>query len=173
MSDINARGHEIGYHASIDTYQNRDLIQQEMNLLRGACNNVGVGQASYGSRQHYLRIKVPVTLRHLASAAVAYDTSLGYADHAGFRCGTCWEYEFFDVEKRERIGILERPLIVMECSVIDEQYMGLGHGQTALETMLGLARLCRTFSGDFTLLWHNSLLTSQEEIQLYKEVLAC
>jgi hypothetical protein len=169
MSDIHVRGHEIGYHASINTYRDRNLIQKEMNLLRDACKNVAVRQDSFGSRQHYLRIQVPVTLRYLAEVGVAYDTSLGYADHAGFRCGTCWEYEFYDLENRKRLGIVERPLIVMECSVIDDQYMGLGHGQAALEIILRLARLCRAFSGDFTMLWHNTRLIAAESRNLYEQ----
>jgi hypothetical protein len=51
--------------------------------------------------------------------------------------------------------------------------MGLGWGAEAFEEMAKLKARCRMFAGDFTLLWHNSMLLSQEEIQLYKEVLAC
>jgi peptidoglycan/xylan/chitin deacetylase (PgdA/CDA1 family) len=168
MSDIHTRGHEIGYHASIDTYQDRALVQKEVALLRRACENIGCRPAAYGGRQHYLRVRVPVTLRYLAEAGMAYDTTLGYADHAGFRCGTCWEYPFYDLEERRVLPIAERPLIVMECSVCDPSYMGFGTGEHALEFMLRLARLCRQFCGDFTLLWHNTRLTSPEERRLFE-----
>lgn len=168
LSDIHAHGHEIGYHASIATYQDAALIQQEMAMLRTASENVGAGQAAYGGRQHYLRIRVPTTLRHLASAGMAYDTTLGYADHAGFRCGTCWEYPFYDLETRRVLPIVERPLVVMECSVIDDMYMGLGIGDEALRLMLRLADMCRRFRGDFTLLWHNTRLISPEERRFFE-----
>jgi hypothetical protein len=172
MSDIHARGHEIGYHASIDTYQDADLIQKEVALLRWACEQIGVKQALYGSRQHYLRIQVPATLRHLAKAGLVYDTTLGYADHAGFRCGTCWEYPFYDSRERRPAGIVERPLVVMDCSVMDDQYMGLGVGEVALESMVRLAGACRRVSGDFTLLWHNSRLVLPSERRLFERLLA-
>ena len=172
MSDIAARGHEIGYHASLETYQDAELIQKELGLLQDACGKIGVRQPLNGSRQHYLRVRVPLTLRNLASAGLAYDTTLGFADHAGFRCGTCWEYPFYDLEERRTLTILERPLIVMECSVMDKQYMGMGAGKETLEYMLRLAGHCRRMEGDFTLLWHNTRLVSPRERWVFEELLS-
>jgi len=172
ISEIHERGHEVGYHASIETYQDGKLMQKELALLRDACDEAGATQTTYGSRQHYLRMRVPVTLRHLADAGLTYDTTLGYAEHAGFRCGTCWEYPFYDLEKRKPLRIVERPLIVMECSVINDGYMGLGTGSEALKAMLKLADICRRFSGDFTLLWHNSRLVLPEERHLFETLVA-
>jgi len=77
------------------------------------------------------------------------------------------------VATRHRLYVRERPLVVMECSVSDPDYMGLGFGAEAFEEMAKLKARCRMFAGDFTLLWHNSRLVLQAEIQLYKEVLAC
>lgn len=37
---------------------------------------------------------------------------------AGFRCGICYEYPFFDVCKREKLNLKIRPLIVMEAALI-------------------------------------------------------
>ena len=51
----------------------------------------------------------------------------------------------------------ERPLIVMECSVIAERYLGLGYSEQALALMQGYRDTCHRFGGDFTLLWHNAI----------------
>ncbi len=171
FSAIHQRGHEIGYHASIDTFLDPDLMQSEVSLLRAACLKAGAGQPEFGSRQHYLRIQVPTTLKHLAAAGLRYDSSLGFADHAGFRCGTCWEYPFYDIQARTALPIVERPLIVMECSVIDPKYMGMGTGPEALNFMLRLANECRRFKGDFTLLWHNNRLMAANERCLFEELI--
>jgi hypothetical protein len=77
------------------------------------------------------------------------------------------------VETRHRLHVRERPLVVMEDSVRQPYYMGLGCGAEAFEEMAKLKARCRMFAGDFTLLWHNSGLLLPKEIQLYKEVLAC
>lgn len=171
ISLIHERGHEIGYHASIATYLDPDLIRSEVSLLWEACSQAGVTQPDFGSRQHYLRIQVPTTLKHLSKAGLRYDSSLGFADHAGFRCGTCWEYPFFDIETRTVLPIVERPLIVMECSVIDPKYMGMGTGPEAFNFMLRLANECRRFKGDFTLLWHNNRLIAENERCLFEELI--
>jgi hypothetical protein len=71
------------------------------------------------------------------------------------------------IRSRERCG--ERPLVVVEGSVIEPGYMGLGVGAAAFEAMARLKVRCRMFAGDFTLLWHNSTLLSQEEIRLIKK----
>ena len=46
----------------------------------------------------------------------------------------------------------ERPLIVMECSVIAECYLGLGYTDQALDLMLTLKARALRHGGDFTLL---------------------
>ena len=51
---------------------------------------IGVDQKKFGGRMHYLRIKWPTTLYFWEKAKFAYDSSMGYADLPGFRCGTCF-----------------------------------------------------------------------------------
>jgi len=97
------------------------------------------------------------------------DSTLSYADHAGFRCGICYEFSVFDLEKRQVLPLRERPLIVMEGSVLGEQYMKLS-GQEALGYMLMLKERCQQFNGDFTLLWHNSSFTDPRQWEMYGEV---
>jgi hypothetical protein len=60
----------------------------------------------------------------------------------------------------------------MECSVIDHEYLGLGYSQEALAHMKMLKQRCRHFNGDFTLLWHNSHLTSAADRVFYLEMIA-
>jgi hypothetical protein len=59
----------------------------------------------------------------------------------------------------------------MECSIIDERYMGLGTGEAALKMFLSLKSTCQQFDGDFTLLWHNSRLVDINELGLYEAII--
>ena len=77
----------------------------------------------------------------------------------------------YDVVKQQPLKLTERPLIAMECSVIDERYMGLGTGEAAFEVFQSLKTACQQFQGDFTLLWHNSRLIEVEEQRLYERIL--
>jgi hypothetical protein len=165
---IHERGHEIGFHPGYSTYCHPDAFMRSIERLRRVLEEEGIQQPLLGGRQHYLRWEMPYTARLWSQAGLDYDSTLSYADHAGFRCGTCREFELFDVIERVPLGVRERPLIVMDCSIVDERYMGLGDGDTAIERMLQLKRHCSTVGGSFSLLWHNSYFDSQAQRQVYQ-----
>ena len=85
MRRINERGHEIGLHPSYDTFQKPDRLKKEANRLKRICAEEGIEQAQWGGRMHYLRWEQPQTMRAWVDAGMNYDSTLGYADHAGFR----------------------------------------------------------------------------------------
>lgn len=169
---IHDRGHEIGLHPSYNTYQRPDLIAQEFRRLRSVCAEEGVEQDEWGGRMHYLRWKHPATLQAWDEAGLNYDSTLGYADHPGFRCGTCFEYPSFDTKKNTMRRLRIRPLIAMECTVIASRYLGLGCSQMALDKLSSLKDACRSVGGSFTLLWHNTQLVKKSETLLYRRLIA-
>lgn len=172
MRRIHERGHEIGLHPSYNTYQNPHIIVNEAKRLKQACAQEGIQQAQWGGRMHYLRWEQPTTLQGWEQAGMSYDSSLGYADHAGFRCGTCFEYPAFDPQTQQMLNLNIRPLIAMECSIMDAAYMNLGHGEAALDKLTELRNKCKAVNGSFTLLWHNNRLINKEERKLYQTVVS-
>lgn len=159
LREIHARGHEIGLHPSYDTYQKPELISKEADRLRRVCDEEGIEQDQWGGRMHFLRWEQPKTLRAWAAAGMDYDSTLGYADRPGFRSGTCFEYPAYDPVAQEALSLTLRPLVVMECTVIDEKYMGLGYTSSTVRTFTRLQDTCRKVRGQFSILWHNSYLT--------------
>jgi hypothetical protein len=172
MTCIHERRHEIGLHPSYQSYNNPGMILQESNVLRRIMDQENILQNKIGSRMHYLRWKHPATLFAINDARIDFDSTLGYAARAGFRCGTCFEYPSFNTETQRRMTLRIRPLIAMEGSIIRSEYMGLGIGEQALEEFKKLKDKCRLIGGSFTLLWHNSDLCSTGERWLYKSVLS-
>lgn len=170
MRRIHERGHEIGLHPSYSTYKDPDLIAKEAARLRMICEEERIEQSTWGGRMHYLRWQNPVTMRGWEKARMTYDNSLAYADYAGFRCGTCCEYPAFDVEERRQLTLRLRPLIVMEGTVLSSKYMGIDRYEAALQTMEQLKAACRVVRGSFTLLWHNTQLSSTAQQLLYKRI---
>src|SRR5699024_2931534 len=147
---IHARGHEIGLHPSYNTYLEPGQIALEAERLRRVCAEEGVDQAKWGGRMHYLQWQQPATLRAWEAAGMSYDSTMTYADHAGFRCGTCFEYPAFDPVAGRRLNLRIRPLVVMEGSVLATQYMALSSASEARERILKLKRICRSVNGTFT-----------------------
>jgi hypothetical protein len=97
-----------------------------------------------------------------------YDSTLGYADHPGFRCGTCFEYPMFDATMQRALCVRQRPLVLMECSILSTRYLGMGYSDEALALMMRYQECCRRVGGNFTLLWHNSYFANQEDRRFYQ-----
>lgn len=102
---------------------------------------------------------------------MTYDSTMSYADHAGFRCGTCHEYPAFDPVKQETVKLRIRPLIAMECTVLDQKYMGLTRTADAYDVFMKLKNACKSVGATFTLLWHNTQFTTQQQRELYEAVI--
>jgi len=170
MRSIHERGHEIGLHPSYNSYQSVEQLKSEANNLRRVMDDEGIHQDILGGRQHYLRWDARLTPGNWEKAELAYDSTLSFSDCAGFRCGTCYEYPLYDLIARRQLNVFERPLVLMESSIISKQYMGLGYSEISLEKMLGLYERCRQFDGQFTLLWHNSHFSNPEDESFYKKL---
>lgn len=166
---IHARGHEIGLHPSYATYLDPSRVAAEWAALQRACVAEGVEQESFGGRQHYLRWRNPATWRAWEGAGLAWDSSLGFADRSGFRCGTSRSYPAFDLERRRPLALRERPLVAMDATLLG--YEGLDW-DAAAERALALAAACHHHGGDFTLLVHNTTLASPRARRWYEELVA-
>ena len=167
---IYARGHEIGLHPSFETYLDADQLGREADKLRAVLNEESIPSVALGGRMHYLRWRTPETMRGWEQAGMTYDSTLGYADHVGFRCGTSHEYPAFDLQVRQRLRLRLRPLIVMERSLFSPKYLGVS-AEHALCEIATLKDRCRKFNGVFTLLWHNSELVDNVSRSSYCSVI--
>ncbi|PIE66205.1 MAG: hypothetical protein CSA26_01310 [Desulfobacterales bacterium] len=165
---IDKRGHHIGFHPSYEAGLNQQIWQEELDALQRAVGDIPL----VGGREHFLRFQTPLTWRFWSASELVYDTTLSFADRAGFRCGVCYPFQVFDVEQRKMLNIVERPLVMMECTVIDERYMHFGPTQEALEYMKMLKKRCSIFYGEFVLLWHNTRFVDEDEIEMYKILVA-
>jgi hypothetical protein len=130
----------------------------------------GIEQDQWGGRQHYLRWEASTTWQNWADAGLSYDSTLSYADRAGFRCGVCYEFPTFNLRKRQQLDLNERPLIVMDASLFGKEYMKLAP-QAGLRKILAVAKICKNYNGQFTLLWHNGTLLTASQKHLYREAL--
>jgi hypothetical protein len=77
------------------------------------------------------------------------DSTCGYAEKEGFRCGTGNEFPVFNIINRKQLKLSERPLIVINCNLFDYQNMDC---QNAFHKVRKMGQ----FNSDLTMLWHNS-----------------
>ncbi len=148
ISQIKSRGHIIGLHGSYNSYDNEQLFRREKEKLEEA-----IQAPLKEGRQHFLRFENPGTWRIWEENNMKVDSTLGYADHIGFRCGVCYDYPVFDILKQKTLHLYERPLIIMEVTLVNYQKLSVDH---ALNTILEYKKKIARYNGNFVILWHNS-----------------
>lgn len=148
MEKIAARGHGIGFHPSYEAFENQEMFEQELASLR-EISPVGITSG----RQHYLRFDAPRTWQMWEAAGLREDSTLGYPEAEGFRCGICHDFPVFDTKQRKMLSLREKPLLAMDVTLA--QYRRYTPEQAA-ESLAQLRREVEKHGGDFTLLWHNS-----------------
>lgn len=164
IGNIVERGWEVGLHGGHSTYLNAHEMKEKKERLEKVTHKPVLGY-----RNHYLRFKVPDTWECLSKAGFLYDSTLGYADCAGFRNGMCHPFRPFNLNTNNEINILEIPLVVMD-DTLDQKYMRLdSRGKWELIKML-IDRVAAC-QGVFTLLWHNTYMNG-ENLELYEKILA-
>ena len=168
MRDIHRRGHRIGLHPGYLTRDDPAEIARQFEMLRAAADQIGIEQEEWGGRQHFLRWRNPHTWRGWDRAGLDYDSTLGFADHVGFRCGVCYPFRTFDVVARRPLRLLERPLQVMDVTLTD--YMGLSPDE-GIARADSLARTIRRYGGEMQVLWHNTHLLTRGARDHYQRLI--
>lgn len=171
IQEIIDRGHEVGLHMSFNSYNDKHQLKKEIRKLQKVLTKLGITNRTLGGRQHYLRWSALYSPGYQDLIGLNYDTTLGYAEKPGFRCGICYEYSMYDLYNREPLKIIQRPLVLMEQSVLSSSYMGLKPDHTALNVMKKLKRICEKFQGDFTLLWHNNNFQKKSHRDIYLNII--
>jgi hypothetical protein len=157
-----SRGVEMGVHPSYSTFGSAATLRREVSAVRQ-----WIGHFELGGRQDYLRWN-PDTWRLWESLGMAYDASVGYADHIGFRSGTSHPYRPWLFSEQREANLLEIPLLAMDTTLL--HYMKL-HPQQALSRLLDLVAHCRAVGGVFTLLWHHTNLMESGHAAIYQQLL--
>jgi hypothetical protein len=170
MLNIRQRGHEIGLHPSYEAYKDVEQLRAEFRLLLDTADKLNIEQKGWGGRQHYLRWENPNTWQNWEEIGLNYDATLSFADHVGFRCGTCHEFPVFNLRTRRTLRLRERPLIAMDATLLEQQYMALEPEQV-LGRIERLSNAVRCYDGAFSLLWHNSNLAQSWQKQFYLRVI--
>lgn len=161
------KNHIVGVHPSYGTFENSKQLKTEKNRLDNQTGNAKVSEG----RQHYLRVTIPKTFCDWAAVGLKVDSSIGYHDYGGFRSGICYEYQLFNVLKREKIELMERPLIVMDVAMEREAE----NEQQLYDKVLELAKTVKKYNGDFVFLWHNNNLRHPYWVwsqKMYPEIIA-
>ena len=151
-----------GIHPSWQSGNDPSLIRSEIQTLQRI-----IDKRVTSSRQHFIRLTLPHTFRHLIDAGIEEDFSMGYGSINGFRASVTTPFPWYDLEKDEETNLLLYPFCFMESNSFFEQKFTPAQ---ALEEMRHYYKEVKAVNGMLITLWHNTFLGTDELYSGWREV---
>ena len=157
----------VGIHPSYSSYLNKGKVKTEVQNLSKVLNREIIM-----SRQHFLRLRMPLSYQILIDLDITDDYTMGYATLTGFRAGIADTYRFFDLEHDNVTNLNIHPFAVMDGTLRD--YLDLNIDES-YEKTAKLIDEVKKVNGTFILLWHNETLSDEKRWTgwkaLYRKIL--
>jgi hypothetical protein len=144
----------IGVHPSYASNSDLARVGQEQAQLQNV-----IRRPVTASRQHYLKMRMPLTFRNLVELGITDEYSMGYAELPGFRASIAVPYTFYDLELEVELPLTVHPFAFMDVTYGD--YLGLS-AQDALAKMLHWIPIHQKVGGSLISVWHNRTFSEHE-----------
>ena len=158
---------KVGIHPSYNSYLNKEKVKMEIDRLSNVLN-----REITMSRQHFLRLRMPLSYQILIDMDITDDYTMGYATLPGFRAGIADTFRFFDLEHDNVTNLNIHPFAVMDGTMRD--YLELNTDES-YEKVTKLIQEVKNVNGTFILLWHNETLSGEKRwegwITLYRKII--
>jgi hypothetical protein len=148
----------MGIHTSYAAGIDPKRIKEEVKVL----DRLAKKKTLY-NRNHFLNSREPWDMQYLLNAGITDDFTMGYADIAGFRLGTCRPVRWINPVLQELTTLTLHPLTVMDGSLSDKRYMFL-NAHDAYEYTVRLIDVVEKWNGELVLLWHNTSVTKDPKL---------
>jgi hypothetical protein len=158
----------FGLHASYEAGCNPVLIPAEKEKLETFTN-----RKITCNRNHFLNNREPGDFEMLIESGITDDFSMGYADMAGFRLGTCRPVKWINPEKKTLTSLTLHSLLIMDNSLSDKKYMYM-NAHDAYEYCIRLFNNVESYNGELVFLWHNTMVENNPQLyhrKLYRDLL--
>lgn len=150
IKDLQSHGVTVGLHGGYDSFDDKIIFATEKSRFETVC-----GCEISAVRQHFLRFDVRKTPQIWQECGIRSDSTLGFPEHEGFRCGTCHPYSLYDIENDCALEVVEHPLVAMDTTLF--QYRELTK-EEAFASICRLYERCKAVEGNFVMLWHNTTM---------------
>jgi len=162
IAQLREYGVALGIHPGYQTFDSPETFSAEVSEMTEL-----LGTRQVGGRQDFLRWR-PNTWVEWDTAGLAYDASIAFADHSGFRAGTAYAYHPWLLSENREARLLEIPVVAMDSTL--QGYMALQPAE-ALAVLRACVQRCRAVGGIFHLVWHNTKMMDAGYASIYETLL--
>ncbi|MCD4746380.1 MAG: polysaccharide deacetylase family protein [Bacteroidales bacterium] len=145
---------QVGIHPSFGSNTNLKKLKTEVERLSKVLN-----KEITKSRQHFLKLDLPVTYRNLINLDITDDYTMGFAAAIGFRAGICNSFMFYNIDLDTETNLRVHPFAIMEGTLRD--YMNVSASE-ALSYIKPIIEEVKAVNGTFITLWHNESLSNSK-----------
>ena len=138
---------EIGIHGTNKSATDLECLNSNITELIKYSN-----YTISGIRQHRLIFDINITPFLHEKAGLLYDTTLGFAEHEGFRNSYCLPFKLYNFKEERPFNTWEIPLNIMDATLFEYRKLNTSDAFNSVKSII--EEIIR-FNGIFTLLWHN------------------
>ena len=165
MREIDRRGWEVGLHPTWHTFDDPDELARQKAQIEAEIDSEIVSV-----RQHFLHYDINKTPLAHARAGLRFDSTLGFNNGVGFRFGTSYPWQLYDLEGEERLPILEVPLVIQDGALLNRKGLSLDP-DAAFDYVVQLVEAVEAVGGVLTISWHTRFVASPDWWNLYVRIL--
>ena len=141
---------EVGIHPSYKSNLYELHLLHEKERLEKIINKEVIN-----SRQHYLKLNVKETYPIAQSMGIQHDYTMGYAEVAGFRAGTCRPYKWYDLTEEKQTTLTIHPFAYMDGTLNEYLHLSINEAKNCISA---LYKEVAKVGGDFVFIWHNETI---------------
>ena len=145
---------EVGIHPSYRSNSDVSILDEELRRLEEVLN-----RDVTKSRQHFLKLSLPDTYRHLMELEITDDYTMGFASEPGYRAGICTPFHFYDLELERETNLRVHPFSVMDGTFIYYQEV---KPEDAWNSIAHHIEVNRRYGGQYISIWHNRIFSEKE-----------
>lgn len=153
---------QVGIHPSWASNKDSSKLPKEIKRLEAMTN-----REVTRSRQHFLKLDLPTTYRHLIDLGIREDYTMGYASQVGFRAGTSLPFYFYDLDMEVQTKLLIHPFAVMDGTLNEYLELPVDDAQYLVKDLMDRVK---KVNGTFISLWHNETVSDNRHWQDWKQV---
>ncbi|MCP9752687.1 polysaccharide deacetylase family protein [Ferruginibacter sp. HRS2-29] len=157
-----AKKYRVGIHPSWRSFEKPELIKKEKRIVETA----GKMEVNL-SRQHYIKLALPDTFRHLLDAGITHEHSMGYGSINGFRASVASSFNWYDLDAEQVTRLRLHPFCFMDANSFFEQKQQAAESYDELQYYYDA---CKAANGRLITIFHNNFLGTSRQFDGWREM---